>query len=174
MRGAAIPDPDGAPRYAGTCRSLSPAEVERRIAAGEPHVWRLAMNRALDRAPRTLSYTRFDAEFREEVVLCEPERWGDTVLVRKNTPTSYHLSVVADDALQSVTHVVRGTDLEAATDLHVLLQALLALPTPRYHHHALILDPGGDKLAKSRGSETLESLRARGWTPEMVRSAAIG
>jgi glutamyl-Q tRNA(Asp) synthetase len=166
-------DPDGAPLYAGTCRSLPPNESERRIASGEPYVWRLAMDRALGLAPRELGYRRFDADFREETVAGAPERWGDAVLVRKDTPTSYHLSVVVDDALQGVTHVVRGTDLEAATDLHVLLQQLLALPTPRYHHHALIRDPGGDKLAKSRGSETLASLRARGWTPGMVRSAVL-
>jgi glutamyl-Q tRNA(Asp) synthetase len=166
-------DPDGAPLYAGTCRSVPLRLAERRIAAGEPHVWRLAMDQALDVAPRELDYSRFDAGFRQESVPCIPSRWGDVVLVRKHTPTSYHLAVVVDDALQGITHVVRGTDLEAATDLHVLLQALLRLPTPQYHHHPLILDSGGGKLAKSRGSETLESLRARGWTPEMVRSAAM-
>jgi glutamyl-Q tRNA(Asp) synthetase len=90
------------------------------------------------------------------------------VIVRKDTPTSYHLSVVVDDALQGVTHVVRGRDLEAATDLHVLLQALLTLPTPLYHHHGLVLDPAGDKLAKSRRSEALAELRADGTTPEAI------
>ena len=84
------------------------------------------------------------------------------MIVRKDIPTSYHLSVVADDALQGVTHVVRGADLEAATDLHVLLQALLGLPTPRYHHHALIRDEGGDKLSKSLRFRSLADLRGGG------------
>ena len=84
-------------------------------------------------------------------------------------PTSYHLSVVVDDAAQDISHVVRGADLAASTDLHVLLQALLGLESPAYHHHALILGPDGTKLAKSRGSESLGDLRARGVTPAEIR-----
>jgi glutamyl-Q tRNA(Asp) synthetase len=91
------------------------------------------------------------------------------VAARKDTPTSYHLSVVLDDALQGVTHVVRGQDLEAATDAHVLLQNLLGLPVPRYHHHALIRDEQGGKLSKSLLSESLAELRARGVTAREVR-----
>jgi glutamyl-Q tRNA(Asp) synthetase len=132
-------DPDGSPLYPRTCRRLTEAEIRARLAAGEPHGWRLAMDRAL--------------------------------IVRKDTPTSYHLSVVVDDALQGVTHVVRGTDLEAATDLHVLLQALLGLPKPLYHHHPLIRDGTGGKLSKSLGSEALADLRSRGVTPAAVRES---
>jgi glutamyl-Q tRNA(Asp) synthetase len=91
------------------------------------------------------------------------------VIARKEIPTSYHLSVVHDDAIQGVTHVVRGQDLEAATDLHVLVQHLLGLPTPRYHHHPLIRDEAGGKLSKSLLSESLADLRARGVTAEKVR-----
>ncbi|MCC2653349.1 MAG: tRNA glutamyl-Q(34) synthetase GluQRS, partial [Microvirga sp.] len=91
------------------------------------------------------------------------------VIVRKDTPTSYHLSVLVDDALQGVTHVVRGQDLEAATDLHVVLQDLLGLPTPLFHHHGLVLDHEGDKLAKSRQSQALAELREAGATPQDVR-----
>ena len=91
--------------------------------------------------PGPYRYRRFDREGSEEIVAADPWRWGDAVIVRKETPTSYHLSVVVDDALQGITHVVRGQDLEAATDLHVLLQTLLGLPTPLYHHHGLVLDP---------------------------------
>ncbi len=98
-----------------------------------------------------------------------PWRWGDAVIVRKDTPTSYHLSVVVDDALQGVTHVVRGQDLEAATDLHVLLQTLLGLPTPLYHHHGLVRDPEGDKLAKSRQSQSLAELREAGTSARDIR-----
>ena len=101
--------------------------------------------------------------------LANPARWGDVVLVRKDTPTSYHLSVVVDDAAQGVTHVTRGRDLEAATDVHVLLQKLLGLPSPQYAHHRLIVDEAEQKLAKSRGSQSLRDLRAAGWTAEDVR-----
>jgi glutamyl-Q tRNA(Asp) synthetase len=162
-------DPDGASLYPGTCRLIPPDEVNRRLAAGELHAWRLDMAALQTLRPGPFSYRRFDRDGREEIVASDPWRWGDAVLVRKDTPTSYHLSVVADDALQGVTHVVRGQDLEAATDLHVLLQNLLGLPTPLYHHHGLVLDPGGDKLAKSRQSQSLAELRAAGATPQAVR-----
>ena len=162
-------DPDGAPLYPGTCRAMPAAEAERRIAAGEPHAWRLDMAAAQELLPGPCHFRKFDREGREEFVSAQPGRWGDAVVVRKEIPTSYHLSVVVDDALQGVTHVVRGQDLEAATDLHVLLQALLALPTPLYHHHGLVLDPTGDKLAKSRQSKSLAELRAEGLTPQAVQ-----
>ncbi|WP_375456186.1 glutamate--tRNA ligase family protein [uncultured Methylobacterium sp.] len=103
-------------------------------------------------------------------VAADPARWGDAVIARRDVPTSYHLAVVVDDGAQGITHVVRGRDLEAATDLHVLLQALLGLPTPCYHHHALILGPDGEKLAKSKGSETLADLRVGGATAETIRA----
>jgi glutamyl-Q tRNA(Asp) synthetase len=162
-------DPDGAPLYPGTCRHLSAGEIEQRIAAGEPHAWRLDRGALQTLLPGPHWYRRFDHEGGEERVAVNPWRWGDAVIMRKDTPTSYHLSVVVDDALQGVTHVVRGQDLEAATDLHVLLQALLGLPTPLYHHHGLVLDPEGDKLAKSRQSQALADLRAAGVTPQAVR-----
>jgi glutamyl-Q tRNA(Asp) synthetase len=139
------------------------------MAAGEPHAWRLDMAALEKRLPGPHGYRQFDREGRETLIEVRPWRWGDAVIVRKDTPTSYHLSVVVDDALQGVTHVVRGQDLEAATDLHVLLQALLGLPTPLYHHHGLILDPGGDKLAKSRRSASLAELRQAGVTPLAIR-----
>ena len=169
--GSAWPrDPDGAPLYPGTCRRLPTASVQARIASREPCAWRLAMGRALAAAPGPHRYARFDRDGREAPVLARPQRWGDAVIVRKEIPTSYHLSVVVDDALQGITHVVRGTDLEPATDLHVLLQALLGLPTPSYHHHALIRDPEGGKLSKSLGAEPLSELRARGASPESIRA----
>lgn len=162
-------DPDGAPLYPGTCRSLDPEESEHRMASGESHSWRIDMDKALASVSKPLLFHRFDKDGRLDAVQARPERWGDAVIVRKDVPTSYHLSVVIDDALQGVTHVVRGRDLEASTDLHVLLQTLLGLPTPLYHHHELVLDRTGDKLAKSRQSEPLAELRARGMQPEDVR-----
>jgi glutamyl-Q tRNA(Asp) synthetase len=162
-------DPDGTPLYPGTCRSLPVDGVQARIAAAEPHAWRLAMDRTLALAPGPHRFVGFDRDGREVAHEARPERWGDAVIVRKEIPTSYHLSVVVDDALQDITHVVRGTDLEAATDLHVLLQALLGLPTPCYHHHGLVRGANGDKLSKSLRAEPLADLRARGVTPDQLR-----
>jgi glutamyl-Q tRNA(Asp) synthetase len=161
-------DPDGAPLYPGTCRAVPGAAVARRIAAGEAHAWRLDTARALEQAPPPLAYTRFAPDGAEEAVAAHPARWGDVVVARKEVPTSYHLSVVLDDAAQGVTHVVRGRDLEAATDLHVLLQHLFTLPTPHYHHHALIRDEAGSKLSKSLLAESLDDLRRRGVTRSEV------
>jgi len=162
-------DPDGAPLYPGICRDLGAAEAGRRIAAGAAHAWRLDIAAAREAASPQLAYRRLAPDAAESVVAARPERWGDTVIGRKEVPTSYHLSVVLDDAVQGVTHVVRGQDLEAATDLHVLLQDLLRLPTPRYRHHPLIRDPDGDKLSKSLLSESLAELRARGVSAAEVR-----
>jgi glutamyl-Q tRNA(Asp) synthetase len=170
-RGGAVPrDPDGAPLYPGTCRHLSDGAVAGRLARGEPHTWRLAMDRALAAAPGPHGFTAFDPEGTESAVTADPARWGDTVIARRDVPTSYHLAVVTDDAAQGVSHVVRGADLLAATDLHVLLQALLGIATPRYHHHALLLDATGAKLAKSRGSQSLADLRAQGAEAEALRA----
>jgi glutamyl-Q tRNA(Asp) synthetase len=105
----------------------------------------------------------------DDEVPAAPEVWGDVVLARRDAPTSYHLSVVVDDALQGITHVVRGQDLFAATSIHRLLQAELHLPVPIYHHHRLVLDHQGRKLAKSTGATSLRSLRARGVGPNEIR-----
>jgi glutamyl-Q tRNA(Asp) synthetase len=127
------------------------------------------MGKALAAVPGPHVFRRFTPDGQQDEMEARSERWGDAVIVRKEIPTSYHLSVVTDDALQGVTHVVRGTDLEAATDLHVLLQALLELPTPAYHHHGLIRDPIGDKLSKSLASESLRDLRERGTSAGEIR-----
>jgi len=162
-------DPDGAPLYPGTCLSLSSNDAARRTASGEPFALRLDMARAVASIGGALAWRRFDADFREDSVTADPARWGDVILARKETPTSYHVSVVVDDALQGVTHVVRGKDLEAATDVHVVLQALLGLPSPLYHHHRLVTDDAGLKLAKSAGSTSLRELRAAGVSAAEVR-----
>ena len=103
------------------------------------------------------------------LIAADPAAWGDVVLARKETPTSYHLAVVLDDALQGVTHVVRGQDLFWATSVHRLLQALLDLPVPSYHHHRLILDADGQKLSKSTRATALRALRADGATPADIQ-----
>lgn len=164
-------DPDGAPLYPGTCRELDPVEAAARCERGEPHTWRIAMARALPRATTAgaLGYVAFD-EDGERWLPADPAPWGDAVIARRDVPTSYHLAVVHDDALEGITHVVRGADLEAATALHVLLQRLLDLPTPRYRHHRLIQDADGRKLAKSRGSPSLASLRDAGVSAGEIRT----
>ncbi|WP_316356913.1 tRNA glutamyl-Q(34) synthetase GluQRS [Devosia sp.] len=165
-------DPDGAPLYPGTCRHLDRGEQIERLERGDPVQFRLDTERAMARTGM-LSFTVVGplVTDRPQIRYARPERWGDVVLQRKGTPTSYHLSVVVDDAAQGITHVTRGRDMEAATDIHVLLQMLLGLPSPIYHFHRLILDDAGKKLAKSRGSQSLADLRAQGWTPDDVRRA---
>lgn len=165
-------DPDGAPLYPGTCRHLSNAERIERLERGDPVQFRLDTEAARTRTGLlTFSVIGPTMGDRPQIRYARPERWGDVVLQRKDTPTSYHLSVVVDDADQGITHVTRGRDLEAATDIHVLIQMLLGLPTPLYHFHRLLLGDDGSKLAKSRGSQSLRDLRALGWTPEDVKRA---
>ncbi len=163
-------DPDGAPLYPGAARSLPPAERRRRIAAGEPYALRLDMAAALARVG-ALAWTETGSGPRGETgaVAASPVAWGDVVLARKETPTSYHLAVVIDDARQGVTHVVRGQDLFWATSAHRLLQALLGLPAPDYHHHRLILDADGQKLSKSTRATALHALRDGGASAADIR-----
>lgn len=163
-RTAAGTDPDGAPLYSGAAKSLSRAERERRIVSEQPYALRLDMQVAAARAGR-LSWN----ETSQGEVAAKPELWGDVILARKETPTSYHLSVVVDDAAQGVTDVVRGRDLFHATSVHRLLQALLGLSAPRYHHHHLILDAEGNKLSKSTSATGLRELRARGVSLAEIR-----
>lgn len=164
-------DPDGAPLYPGDDRALTVEARAARIATGAPYALRLDMAQALSRVATTLSWHEDGAgpDGETGAVEAAPQAWGDVVLARKETPTSYHLSVVIDDALQGVTDVVRGSDLFWATSVHRLLQQLLDLPAPRYRHHALVRDDAGHKLSKSTRSTALRELRAAGATPEAIR-----
>ncbi|MDB5614842.1 MAG: tRNA glutamyl-Q(34) synthetase GluQRS [Devosia sp.] len=165
-------DPDGAPLYPGTCRHMDRGEQIERLERGDPVQFRLDVGKAMDRVGMlTFSVVGPLITDRPQILHARPERWGDVVLQRKDMRTSYHLSVVVDDAAQDITHVTRGRDMEAATDIHALLQMLLGLPSPTYNFHKLILDDGGKKLAKTRSSESLADLRAKGWTPDDVRRA---
>ncbi|GEP10034.1 Glutamate--tRNA ligase [Methylobacterium gnaphalii] len=165
-----IVDPDGTPIYPGTCRTMSDEQSAQLRSRGAPHTWRLDMARALDVAPYPFGFRCFEPDGSGADVPADPSRWGDAVIARRDVPTSYHLSVVLDDDAQGISHIVRGADLLAATDLHVLLQRLLGLRSPAYHHHRLIMAEDGEKLAKSRGSETLGDLRARGVTSAEIRA----
>jgi glutamyl-Q tRNA(Asp) synthetase len=163
-------DPDGSPLYPGTCRRLDAKTREARLASGERPACRLNMEKAIGLV-EPLTWTEYDTANVAQELPTEPRAWGDVVLARRDIATSYYISVVVDDAAQDVTDVVRGKDLFASTTVHRLLQALLGLPAPRYHHHELITEAGGHKLSKSRGSPTLRDLRAGGMTPEKIRSA---
>lgn len=148
--------------------ALPPEDEAARLEAGESFAWRLS----LKKARAALGPAFFTLMFEDEtgLVRAQPEKHGDVVLARKDFPTSYHLASVWDDALQGVTHVIRGEDLRESAHLHVLLQRLLDLPTPRYQHHRLILDETGKRLAKRDEAATLRSLRNGGKTPDDVRA----
>lgn len=145
-------DPDGALIYPGQERDWSEAQRQAELKKGTPANWRLDMCKALADLP-----------------ISNAEAWGDVVLARKDTPTSYHLAVVVDDAAQHVTHIVRGMDIKPATELHKLLQKLLELPEPTYVHHRLVLDNDGKKLSKSRQSLSIAALRSEGYTPQNIK-----
>jgi glutamyl-Q tRNA(Asp) synthetase len=163
-------DPDGAPLYPGTARQMSPDERAARIAHGNPYAIRLDMDRAMEwSGPLTWLETGSGPAGECGTVAADPAAWGDVILGRKEASTSYHLSVVLDDALQGVTHVVRGQDLFWATSVHRVLQVLLDLPPPLYCHHRLILDSEGRKLSKSTHATALRELRAQGTTPADIR-----
>jgi glutamyl-Q tRNA(Asp) synthetase len=164
-------DPDGAPLYPGQARELSERERARLIEGGAPYALRLDMAKAIARAgPLSWSERGEGGDGGEGgQVAATPEAWGDVILARKETPTSYHLSVVVDDALRGVTDVVRGSDLFHATSVHRLLQQLLGLPQPAYRHHRLIRDAAGQKLSKSTQSTGLRELRSQGATPADIR-----
>jgi len=163
-------DPDGSPLYPGNAKNLSAAHRKRLIESGEPYALRLNMQAALARVgPLNFVETGAGPAGESGTVIADPSSWGDVILARKQTPTSYNLAVVVDDAALRVTDVVRGRDLFHATAIHRLLQTLLGLPRPRYHHHRLILDASGNKLSKSTQSTGLRELRARGASPDEIR-----
>ena len=164
--GNAPQGPDG-PLYPGTCRSRSKVEREERMAEGAAYALRLDVTEALKRVPNSLAWE----DLSRGVQTADPARFGDVVLARKETPTSYHLAVVVDDAKQGVNLVTRGEDLFEATHVHRLLQELLGLPVPQWHHHRLITDEQGKRLAKRDDAKSLRALRAEGWKPSDVLSA---
>lgn len=155
--------PDGA-LYPGTCRGLDTEAAKARINAHAPHAWRLNLAAAMEITGTGLVWQDQHAGD----IVATPEKLGDVVLARKDTPTSYHLSVVVDDGLQGVTHIVRGTDLFHATHIHVVLQKLLELTTPTYSHHRLLTDKNGVRLAKRDKAQTIRSLRESGQTARQV------
>ncbi|WP_299624149.1 tRNA glutamyl-Q(34) synthetase GluQRS [Pelagibius sp.] len=169
-RAGAAPHGPQAALYPGTCRGLSEDEREARRAEGRSYALRLDLAAAMAAADAGGPLTWTDRE--RGVQVCDPRGEGDVVLARKDLGTSYHLSVVVDDAAQGVTLVTRGTDLFEASHLHRLLQALLGLPAPDYHHHRLVTDEAGKRLAKRHDSLTLRSLRDAGQSAAAVIALA--
>lgn len=156
----AAPHGSEGPLYPGTCRRLVAPDLQR------PHAWRLDIIKASHAAGRL---TWHDA--RAGAIEARPHLLGDVVLARKDAPTSYHLAVTVDDAEQEVTDVVRGRDLFLSTHIHRLLQALLELPMPRYHHHPLLIGPDGKRLAKRDGALSLAELRTQAIDPQAIVAA---
>ena len=168
--GAWSRDPDGAPLYPGVAKTLPAEERARLMEQGAPYALRLDLAGACAQGGTLVWTERGEGPQGETgAVTARPEAWGDVVLARKETPTSYHLSVVIDDALQGVTDVVRGQDLFWSTSVHRLLQHLLGISPPTYRHHRLILDSGGQKLSKSTNATGLRELRDGGATPADIR-----
>lgn len=165
MGGAPHPGLDG-PAYPGTCRQLSPSERDQRLADGQAHCWRLDTARAAAQAGHLTWHNREAGPQTADL-----SQVGDVVLARKDTPSAYHLAVVVDDAAQGVSLVTRGLDLRAATHLHRLLQALLALPVPCYAFHPLLLDAAGQRFAKRNQSATIRAMREAGHCPADVWQA---
>ena len=167
-------DPEGAPLYPGISKSLADAERAALLASDRPHSLRIDMAKALEIAGAKLGR---DLAFREGgsgprgetgLLVISPMIWGDVVIARKDVPTSYHLSVVVDDALQGVTRVTRGQDLFYTTPIHRLLQVLLDLPEPAYEHHRLIRDATGRRLSKSARDRSILGLRNEGHSRQDV------
>lgn len=156
---ASAPQGDGAPLYPGTCKGrANPGD-------GRNYCWRLDVAAAVALMGRLMWHDAFAGD-----IEADPASLGDVIIARKDAASSYHLAVTLDDAAQGVTNVVRGRDLFEATHIHRLLQAVLGLPTPRYHHHALILDEAGHRLAKRRGSMSLSNMREDGADPLQLMS----
>ncbi|WP_120497806.1 tRNA glutamyl-Q(34) synthetase GluQRS [Kiloniella sp. EL199] len=161
--GRAPHGPDGL-IYPGTCRNLSLSQRERRIAQGDGYALRLNMARACP-----LAGELYWLDQRKGKIKATPEIFGDIVLARKDIHTSYHLSVTVDDALQNISCITRGTDLFEATHIHRLLQALLKLPVPTWHHHDLIHDDKGNRLAKRHNALAIRELREQGKNPDDIK-----
>jgi len=162
-------DPDGAPLYPTEERHLSEAERAEKLVSIDRHAWRLDMDKARRLIGERLTW-QDTGDGPQGTIEADPAAWGDVVLWRSDAPASYHLAVTVDDAAQGVSRVVRGLDLFHATSVHRLLQSLLDLPQPVYHHHRLVLGPDGRKLSKSAGDTALASLRAEGRTPSDIRT----
>lgn len=159
--------PDG-PIYPGLCRAQPEHERKNLLDSQKPHAWRLDAAKAVQYLKELGRWPLFWEDLQTGTSAVSLKNFGDIVLARKDTPTSYHLSVTIDDALQGITHVIRGKDLYHASHIHRVLQALLDLPTPLYLHHRLVTDANGIRFAKRHHAETLQDLRKKGVNPAEI------
>ncbi len=164
-------DPDGVPIYPDEKLVIDQDERKRRLSDRNSIIWRLDMKKALASVGQKLDWYEEGVGPNGESgkIKANPTVWGDVILVRKDTPTSYHLSVVVDDAIQNVTHIIRGQDLFWSTGVQRLLQQLLNFPTPQYFHHELIFDASGKKLSKSKQNTGIRVIRAKGTTVKEIK-----
>lgn len=165
------------PVYMGPKVHLSPDEEAEKLGKGEAFAWRISLTWARDYLGARWDEMGFEEtgcspDGETGFVMARPELLGDQVLARKDIATSYHLAVTHDDAAQGITHITRGQDLFHATHMHVLIQTLMGWPVPIYHHHGLVMDESGKRLAKRDGATSLRELRAAGKTPNDVRAMA--
>jgi len=160
---AAAPQGDATPVYPGTCRNLTEHARRQKLNSAIPHAWRLD-----SRAAAALTGPLTFRDLRFGTIEADPDLLGDVVLARKDIGTAYHLAVVIDDAFQQISHVTRGDDLFSSTHVHRLLQAVLGLPEPVYHHHPLVLDDHGKRLAKRDDALSIATFREAGFTPDEV------
>lgn len=160
---ARAPHDGECPHYSGRCRNLPADRVQELLDKGVPHAWRIDMQRVHD----LVGCLKWE-DLRTGTRLCIPSECEDVIISRKDTPTSYHLAVVIDDAEQGVNLVTRGEDLLACTPLQRALQAVLGLPTPLYAHHMLLRDASGKRLSKRDKSRSIRSLREQGFSPQRI------
>ena len=163
-------DPDGVLLYPGSCLHVGLNEANQRLASGQSAALRIRMGEAIANIGGPLGWREYYESREVRDVAAEPSVWGDVVVGRRDVPGSYHIAVVIDDAQQGITDVVRGMDLFQATSMHRLLQELLDLPAPNYHHHKLIADDAGAKLSKSAKSASIRSFREAGESARAVRN----
>ena len=159
-------DPDGSPLYPGNERKLDKAEQLQMMSEAQTYALRIDMEKAVGHIGHEVSWTEME---HKQPIIGDPQLWGDVILARKDFPVSYHLCCTLDDALQGITHVVRGKDLYHATSIHSLLYALLELEKPVYHHHELILDDNLEKLSKSKNHTSLKELKQAGMTSALLK-----
>lgn len=172
-----LKDPDGVPLFPPLDRQRTEKERRQRMKDGQPFAWRLDMQAAYEHIGEALYWDESGdgPDGQSGTIAADPSAWGDVVIARKEIPASYHLAVIVDDALQGVTHVVRGRDLFFATAVHRVLQELLKMPVPHYHHHRLVLDQNGRKLSKSANDTALATLREAGASPgDIARMIGFG
>ena len=161
-------DPDGAAIYPGLYKDISPTKRDAMMWEGGNYAWRLDSEKAAGLARHKKGALKYFEASQQKSHEVTPSLYGDVVLARKDIPTSYHLSVVVDDAAQDISMVTRGMDLQGATHIHRILQILLEYPEPDYYHHDLVREADGRRLSKRAGDIGIDYYRSQGYSPEKL------